>query len=223
MKRTKLRDRILPTYTKGEEIWNMVSHIVGGGLGVLALLLCVISSLRSGSGWALVSSLIYGISIIALYTMSSIYHGLRPGTGKKVLQVLDHCTIYFLIVGSYTPVALCAIRPAYPLAGWSLLALVWGLAALATTLTAIDLKKYKVFSMVCYIAMGWSIIFCLKPFLATVQMPGVILMVLGGIAYTIGAILYGVGKKKRYMHTVFHFFVLVGTILQFFSIYLYVL
>ena len=223
MKRTKLIDRKLPDYTKGEEIFNMVSHIVGGGFGVLALIACVITSALYGDAWGVVSSSIYGTSLIALYTMSSVYHGLRPSTAKKVLQIIDHCTIYFLIGGSYTPITLCSIRAVSPVVGWVLFGVVWGLAALAITLTAIDLKKYSKFSMICYIGMGWCIVFAANYFLQAVDMTGVILLLAGGIAYTIGAILYGVGKKHRYMHSVFHLFVLLGSILQFLSIWLYVI
>ena len=223
MKRTKLADRLLPDYTKGEEIFNMTSHIVGGGLGVIALVLCVVFSALHRDPWAIVSSSIYGVSLIALYTMSSVYHGLRAGTAKKVLQVLDHCTIYFLIAGTYTPVLFCAIRPVSPPAGWVLFGIVWGCAALATTLTAIDLKKYAVFSMVCYIGMGWCIVLALKLVLRTMGLWGFLLMLLGGIAYSIGAALYGLGRTRRYMHSIFHLFVVLGSILQFFSIFFFVI
>ena len=161
--------------------------------------------------------------MIGVYTMSSIYHGLRAGTAKKVMQVLDHCAIYFLIAGTYTPILITGFLPLFPGIGWGLLGMQWVLTAIAVTLTAIDLKQYQVFSMVCYIFMGWGIIFFLPQAMTVMTKPGFYWLLAGGIAYTIGAILYGVGKKKRYMHTVFHFFVLAGTILQFFSIYLYVL
>lgn len=223
MKRTKLSDRQLPDYTKGEEIFNMVSHIVGGALGLAALVLCVVFSAIHRNPWAVVSSSIYGASMVTLYTISSVYHGLRPGTGKKVLQVLDHCTIYFLIAGSYTPVLFCAIRPAHPVTAWVLFGVVWGCAALATTLTAIDLKKYATFSMICYIGMGWCIVFAMKTVLEVMGIAGFLFLLLGGIAYTIGAVLYGVGKKQRYMHSVFHLFVVAGSVLQFFSIFFYVI
>ena len=218
MKRTKLSDRLLPDYTKGEEIFNMTSHIVGGGLGVLALVLCVVFSALRRDPRAITGSCIYGVSLIALYTMSSVYHGLRAGTAKKVLQVLDHCTIYFLIAGTYTPVLFCAIRPASPTTAWVLFAVVWGCAALATTLTAIDLKKYAVFSMICYIGMGWCIVLALKQVILAMGLGGFLLMLAGGIAYTIGAVLYGLGRTHRYMHSIFHLFVVLGSILQFFSI-----
>lgn len=157
-KRIKLIDRRLPDYSKGEEIMNMVTHITGGALGIAALVLCVVRAALRGGAVDVVGAVIYGVSLIGLYTMSSVYHGLRPGMGKKVLQVLDHCTIYFLIAGSYTPVALSAIRPLYPALGLGLAIGEWALTALAVTLTAIDLRKYRVFSMICYIGMGWAVL-----------------------------------------------------------------
>ena len=223
MKRTKLRDRKLPDYTKGEEIFNMVSHIVGGGLGVVALVLCVVFSALHRDPWSVVGSSIYGASLIALYTMSSVYHGLRPGTGKKVLQVLDHCTIYFLIAGTYTPILLTAIRKVSPGWAWTLFGLVWGLAAMATTFTAIDLKKYATLSMICYIGMGWCVVLAVKPTMQAIALPGLLLLLAGGISYTVGAVLYGIGAKKRWMHSIFHLFVVLGSLLQFLCIFFYVI
>lgn len=223
MKRIKLCLRKLPDYTKGEEIMNMVTHIVGGALGILVLLLCVLRSAQSGNVLSVIGSSIYGFSIVALYSVSSIYHGLRPNTGKKVMQVIDHCTIYFLIAGTYTPILLAKFVPAYPVIGWGLLAAEWALMALATTLTAIDLKKYNVFSMVCYIGMGWGIIFFLDKAMTLMTPPGFYLLLSGGIAYTVGAVLYGIGAKKRWFHAVFHIFVVLGSLLQFLAIYLYTL
>ncbi len=223
MKRTRLSDRKLPNYTKGEEVFNMVSHIVGGGLGIAALALCVIFSALHRDPWAIVSSSIYGVSLIALYTMSSVYHGLHRGTAKKVLQVIDHCTIYFLIAGTYTPILFCAIRPISPVTAWSMFGIVWGCAALAATLTAIDLKKYAVFSMICYIGMGWCVIFALKLVIQAMGLWGFLLLLLGGVFYSIGAILYGWGKTRRYMHSIFHLFVVLGSVLHFFSIFFFVI
>ena len=223
MKRIKLADRKLPDYTRGEEIMNMVTHIVGGGLGVLVLVLCIIRSACQGAAADIVGCAVYGASIVALYTVSSVYHGLKPGMAKKVLQVIDHCTIYFLIAGTYTPIVLSALIPAYPVIGWGLLGAEWILTALAVTLTAIDLKKYTVFSMICYIGMGWGIIFFLPQAMEVMTKSGFSLLLSGGIAYTVGAILYGVGVKTRWMHSVFHIFVVIGSLLQFLAIYLYAL
>lgn len=223
MTRTKLKDRILPTYTKGEEIFNMTSHIVGGAFGIVALVLCIIFSAIHKNGYAVVSSIIYGISMIVLYTMSSIYHGLKPqGRAKKVFQILDHCSIFLLIAGSYTPFCLVTFREYNPLLGWTIFGIIWAMAVLGIVLNSIDIKKYNVFSMICYLAMGWCIIFTANLLPKLLGMTGVVLLVAGGVAYTIGAIFYGFGKKKKYIHSVFHLFIVLGSILQFFCILLYV-
>ena len=223
MTRTRLIHRTLPDYTKGEEIFNMVSHIAGGALGIVALVLCVVQSALKGDVWGVVGSAIYGASLILLYTTSSVYHGLTHPMAKKVMQVLDHCTIYFLIGGTYTPILLTKIREESAVWCWVLFGIVWGLAAIATTLTAIDLKKYAILSMACYIGMGWSIVLAAKTAIRAIPLPGLLLILFGGIAYTVGAVLYGLGKKHRYVHSLFHLFVVLGSILQFFGIFLYVL
>lgn len=221
-KRIKLKDRILPDYTHGEEVMNMVTHIAGGGLGVMALLLGI--GKAWGSGWLNIGAVVlYGVSMILLYTVSSVYHGLRPGMGKKVLQVIDHCTIYLLIAGTYTPIVLIAFRPVYPAIGWGLFILEWTLAALATTLTAIDLKKYKALSMVFYIGLGWAVAPFIHQTIEVMGLAGFWLLLSGGISYTIGAVLFGIGSKVRWMHSIFHIFVVLGSLLQFLAIYLYVL
>ena len=220
MKRTKLCDRLLPDYTIGEEVMNMVTHIVGGAVGISALVLCL---MRSKDVWGVTASSIYGICMILLYSVSSVYHGLRPSMGKKVLQVIDHCTIYFLIAGTYTPIVLTALRQVYPVLGWGLFFFEWGLTALAVTLTAIDLKKYNVFSMICYIGMGWAVLPFLPQTMAVLTRPGFYYLLSGGIAYTIGAILYGIGSKKRWFHSVFHIFVVLGSLLQLIAVAFYAL
>ena len=222
-KRIPLSERKFPRYSRGEEIMNMVTHIVGGGLALPVLALCVCRAVKGGSPYAIAGCLIYGFSMLALYCVSSIYHGLRPGTGKKVMQIIDHCTIYFLIAGTYTPILLSAFLPAYPLICWGLLAAEWGLCALATALTAIDLKKYNVFSMICYIGMGWGIILFMPQCMEVMTRPGFAFLLSGGIAYTVGAVLYGIGSKVRWMHSVFHIFVVLGSVLQFWAIYWYAL
>lgn len=221
--RTKLMDRKLPDYTRGEELFNMISHIVGGALGIAALVLCIIRSVLRHNGYGLAGSIVFGLSMILLYTMSSIYHGLHDGMGKRVLQVLDHCTIYVLIAGTYTPLLLSAMRPIDPVSSWALLAVVWGLAAIAITLTAIDLHRFRVLSMALYIGMGWTIVFRLPLLMQAVGPVGFGLILAGGLCYTIGAILYGVGKKKRYMHSVFHLFVIAGSVCHTLAILLFAL
>ena len=223
MKRTPIDQRELPDYTRGEEVMNMVTHIVGGGLGVGVLLAGVILSACKRDAWGIVSAVVYGLTMIWLYTMSSVYHGLRPSRAKKVMQVLDHCTIYALIAGTYTPILLAGIRPLHPVLAWVFFGLEWGLLALATTLTAIDLDRYNVLSMICYIFMGWLIIFAVPQTVECMTLAGFYWLLFGGIAYTVGAVLYGIGSKHRYFHSVFHIFVLLGSALQATAILLYVL
>lgn len=221
--RIPLIERNLPNYTKGEEIFHMVSHIAGGVFAFVALLLCVIKSALGGDAWKIASSIVYGVTMIVLYCLSSVYHGLKPSLGKKVLQVLDHCSIYFMIAGTYTPVLLASLRPHFPVLAWWVFGAEWALTALAVTLTAIDLKQYRIFSMFCYLFMGWAVIFFVKHAILALSPAGLWLLLSGGLAYTIGAILYGIGSKKRYFHAMFHIFVLAGSVLQFLSIFLYVL
>ena len=224
MKRTKLKDRILPKYTRGEEIFNMTSHIVGGVLGVVALVLCVVFAAIHGNGYGVVSGAIYGVTMIILYTMSSIYHGLNPKRkAKKVFQVLDHCSIYLLIAGSYTPFALCTLREYDTALGWTIFGVIWFVAILGIVLNSIDIKKFKVFSMICYLVMGWCIVFKINLLPELLGTAGFVLLLLGGLSYTVGPILYGLGKKHKYMHSIFHLFILLGSLLQFITILLYVM
>ena len=225
MKRIKLKDRELPDYTRGEEIFNMVSHIVGGGFGVIALATCVIKAFIKFEAYSIVSAFIYGFSMVILYTMSSVYHGLKPEKAKKVMQILDHCTIFLLIAGTYTPITLVALRKENTALGWVIFGVVWGFSALGITLNAIDLKKYNVFSNICYIVVGWCIVFPLKAAINAIGTPGFWWLLAGGISYTFGAVLYGIAGKKLhcYYHSVFHIFVVIGSILQYVCILFYVL
>lgn len=224
MKRTKLVDRKLPDYTRGEEIFNMVSHIVGGAFGIVALVTSVVKAFINGDPYQIVSAFIYGFSMILLYTMSSVYHGLVPENAKKVMQVIDHCTVFILIAGTYTPITLCSLRKENLALGWTVFGIVWGVSALGITLNAIDLKKYSVFSGICYLALGWCIVFTGKTAVTAIGTKGFMWLLAGGIAYTVGAVLYGIAGRKvhRYMHSVFHLFVVLGSILQYFSILFYV-
>ena len=225
MKRTKLVDRLLPDYTRGEEIFNMVSHIVGGGVGIIICALCIIKSFFNHDAYQIVSSFIYGFSMIILYTASSVYHGLKPPMGKKVLQIIDHCSIFFLISGTYTPIALSSLRSYNTALGWTVFGVVWAVTAIGATLNAIDLKRYNVFSVICYLVQGWCIVLTGKAAIEAIGIKGFYWLLAGGISYTVGAVLYGIAGKKtvRYMHSVFHIFVVLGSILQFVAIFIYVL
>lgn len=224
MKRTKLADRILPTYTKGEEIFNMVSHIVGVAIGIVAIVLCCVVAAKHGNPYGVVSGAIFGVTLIILYTMSSIYHGLSPNlTAKKVFQVIDHCSIFLLIAGTYTPFTLCTLRAYNPTVGWTIFGIVWGLAIIGIIFNAIDIKKFKVFSMICYIIMGWCIIVKINVIIEFLGISAFVLLLTGGICYTIGAILYGIGKNHKWMHSIFHLFCIVSSILHLLCIVLYVM
>jgi hemolysin III len=219
MKRTKLADRSLPVYSIGEEIVNPAPHLIRGLLGVIALVLCVRRASELGGAPEITGAAVYGSCLVLLYATSSIYHGLRPGMAKKVMQVLDHCAIYFLIAGSYSLLCLVVLRRASPAIGWGILAMEWALCAIATVLTAIDLKRYKLFSMICYIGMGWAIIPLAALLFDIMTAEGFWLLLVGGVSYTLGAVLFAIPKK--WLHSVFHVFVVLGSVLQFFAFYFY--
>ncbi len=227
MKRIKLRDRNLPGYSHGEELFNMISHIVGAGLAVLICAACVVKSFLRGGAYEITASFLYGLSMILLYTMSSLYHGLREGTAKRVFQILDHCTIFLLISGTYTPIALCALRRLSPSLGWVVFGVVWGLSVLGIVFNAIDLKRYSKLSMTLYILLGWCIVLTGRQAIHAMGIPCFLYVLAGGIAYTVGALFYAVGGKRAvpvpYMHAVFHLFVVLGSVLQFVGIFLYIL
>ena len=213
----------LPDYTRGEEICNTVTHAIGAVFAVAAIPLLVVMAALHRNPWAIVSGAIYGTTLLIMFTVSSVYHGLPVGNAKRVMRIIDHCDIYFLIAGTYTPILLVGIRPLNPALAWSIFGVEWALTAIAVTLNAIDLKRFEKVSMVCYIGMGWCVIAVLKLTIDAMTMPGFLLLLAGGIAYTIGAVLYGIGKKVRYMHSVFHVLVLAGSVLQFLAILLYVM
>lgn len=222
-KRIPLRQRILPTYTKGEEIFNMVTHIVGGAIGIATLVFCVLVAVDRGSLSGILCGSLFGVSMILLYTMSSVYHGLRPNLAKKVFQIMDHCTIYFLIAGTYTPILVCGMAKEYPIAAWLTFGVVWVLTVIATTLTAIDLEKYKVFSQVCYLGMGWAVLFSIRQAYACLGREGFLLVLGGGLFYTFGVIFFRLGKKIKYFHSIFHLFVLMGSVCHSLAVLFYVL
>ncbi len=224
MTRTKLKDRVLPIYSKGEEIFNMTSHIIGIVLGIVTTVLCIVFATLNKNIYGIVSGSIYGITMILLYTMSSVYHGLSPKLmSKKVFQVLDHCSIFLLIAGSYTPFALVAIREHDNFSGWLIFAMIWIIAIIGIVLNSIDIKSFKKFSMICYLIMGWFIVFKINILPEVLGDTGFLLLLIGGILYTVGAIIYGVAKKHKYSHSIFHLCILLGSILHFLCILLYVM
>ncbi len=225
MKRTKLKDRILPKYSRGEEIFNMASHIAGGGLGIAIAVISIVKAFLNHDAYQITGAFIYGFSMILLYTMSSLYHGITNSTAKKVFQIIDHCSIFILIAGTYSPIALSSIRENNAVIGWGLFAFVWTMSILGVVLNSIDLKKYRLFSYTCYIAVGWCVLFVIKPTIEAVTYPGFWWLLSGGIAYTIGAVFYAFAAKGKvkYIHSAFHLFVILGTLLQAVCVIFYVL
>lgn len=223
-KRIKLVDRVLPSYTKGEEIFNMVSHIVGAILGIIAIILTSVFASINDVKLGVISGVIMGVTLLILYTTSSIYHGLSPKlTAKKIFQIIDHCSIFLLIAGCATPFALCIFMKESVALGWVIFGLIWSVAILGIVLNSIDLKKFKTFSMICYLAMGWCFLIRVDLLYKYLGMGGLSLLIIGGIAYTVGAILYGVGKKRKWMHSVFHLFCVLGSLLHVLCVLIYVL
>ena len=219
MKRTKLDDRTLPNYTRGEEIANMITHIIGGVFGVVALVLCVVFSSIRHNYWGLAGGIVYGILMIYLYTISSVYHGITPERPKKVMQVLDHCSIFAMILGSYVPILLTGVREQNFIIFIIVSVLVLIGVAVCVPLTAIDLKRYAKVSMTGYVAIGWAALLVLWPLYKAYGLEMILWLVAGGIAYTVGILFYAKGTKKRYFHSIFHLFILLGSALHFVAIF----
>lgn len=210
-------------YGKAEDIVNSVTHAVGAVFGVIVLILCTVRSAKLDSAMGVVSSVIYGVSMILLYFCSALYHGLPAGNAKRFMRIVDHAVIYLLIAGTITPCVLIALRSESNVAGWVMFGVTWGCALLGIILTLIDFEKFKVMEMVLYIAIGWTLLFVVKPLFHALSTAGVVLVILGGAVYTVGAIIYGFGKKVKYFHALFHIFVLAGSTLHFVAVYWYVL
>ena len=208
-----------PNYTLGEEIVNAVSHGVGALLAVAALVLLIVSAAFTGHVLYVVCACIYGGTLVLMYVFSTLYHSLTNQKAKAVFRIFDHASIFLLIAGTYTPYALISLLNR---GGVIIAAIIWSAAILGIVLNAINLEKYSIFCHICYVVMGWFIIFRMHDLMQAVAPGGIIFLFLGGITYTLGIIFFAL-TKFRYMHSIWHFFVLGGSILHFFSIYLYVI
>ena len=209
-----IKNKYMPRYTAGEERFNMISHIVGAGLGFIALIFCVAVAAYHQNSWGILSGIIYGLSAMVLFTMSSLYHGLHVGKAKRVFRILDHCAIFVLIAGTYTPILLGGFREQYPVDAWVLFSIIWGVAVLGITLNAVNLKKFAKISFVCYLALGWLAVFRLDQLVSVLGPTFFVLIAVGGVLYTVGAAFYVVGGKKKYMHSVFHLFVVAASVVH---------
>lgn len=209
-KKTKTRRK----YTLGEEIFNSVTHGIGTVLSVGGTVVLIIFAAIYNDAWAVVSSAIFGASLIVLYTMSTLYHAITNNTAKKFFRIMDHNTIFFLIAGTYTPLTLTVLRGAL---GWVLFGIVWGAAILGIVFNSIDLEKYSKPSIACYIAMGWVIIFAIRPLMEALPQISLVFLLTGGVLYTLGVIFYAI-KKVKYFHSIWHIFTLGGSVFHYFAI-----
>lgn len=203
----------------GEEIANAISHGVGTLLAIAGTAVAIVYACFHGDAMSIVAASLYGTGLIILYLCSTLYHSLTNIKAKKVFQVFDHCSIYLLILCSYIPVSLSLIRGAL---GWVLFGINAFCAVLGIVLTSINVKKFQKLSMVLYILMGWSVVFVAFPVLTKIPLKGIILLLAGGLCYT-GGITFFAMKKPRYMHSIWHLFVLAGSILHYFAFLYYAL
>ena len=205
----------IPNYTLGEELFNAISHGFGAALSILALVLMVIKA-RGALAEATVS--LFGATMIILYTISCVYHALSHNLeGKKVLRVIDHCNVFLLVYGTYIPISLVGVGG---LTGLLLFVGVTVIISTGVTATAIKIDKTGALQVICHLLSGWGILFFLKPLSNTIGTTGIVLLILGGVMYTIGSILYGIGRKKKYIHSAFHIFCILGTLFHFLCVYM---
>ena len=208
----------IPNYTLAEEIINSITHGIGALLSIVCLVLMVVKAIGVKEE---VCVSLFGASMIILYTISCIYHALSKNLeGKKILRVLDHSNVYLLVYGTYIPISLIAVGGKI---GWLLFSFVSFITLVGITLTCIKMDKFQVLEVICHLLNGWSILFGINKIIFSMGKIGLLYLLLGGIMYTIGSVLYGIGSNKKYMHSVFHIFCLLGTMFHFFAIYLYLL
>ena len=209
----------LTRYPRTEEVANWFSHAVATLLSITGLILMVVFSARFGNAYHIVSSGVYGASLIALYSASTLYHFIAPGRAKVILRKLDHAMIFVLIAGTYTPYTLVNLRGAW---GWSLFGVVWGFAAAGFVLELVMSKRMPWLSISLYLGLGWLIVIATKPLMITLEPGGMMLLIAGGVLYSLGIIFY-VWKKLPFQHAIWHLFVMAGSLCHFFSIFLYVI
>jgi hemolysin III len=209
----------VPTYSIKEEIANSITHGVGLILAIAGLGVLIAFASRLGNAWHVVSCTIFATTLILQYTFSTLYHSIQLPRAKSIMRVLDHSAIFLLIAGTYTPFMLVNLRGTW---GWTLLAVIWSLALLGVLFQVSLLRRWQGLSLGLYIGMGWVVVVAIKPMLDAVAPGGLILLLLGGLAYTSGVIFY-LWKSLRYHHAIWHGFVLAGSILHFFAVLFYVI
>ncbi len=213
---TEISVKKVKRYSIGEEIANAITHGIGAGLSVAALVLRAVQYAPEGQRGAYVTGFtIFGVTLIILYMMSTLYHALTPEKAKKVFSIMDHSSIYLLIAGTYTAFCLSVLRGPV---GWTVFGIIWGLTAAGVSLYAVFGNRLRAASVVTYILMGWLIVFAFKPLREGLPRISIVFLMVGGGAYTLGCIFYAM-KKVKWMHSIWHLFVLGGSIMHFFSVY----
>lgn len=209
----------VPFYSVGEEIFNSITHGVGALCSIVGCVILIIKAALGGGAVAIASAAIYGASLIILYTMSTLYHSLTNQAAKQIFRIFDHCTIFLLIAGTYTPYLLLTLGNTL---GLVIFCILWGMTILGMILNAVNLERFKRFSMICYIVMGWCIVIVIKPVILALGTTGTILLVAGGVLYTVGILFYR-QKHKKYMHSIWHIFVFSASLLHYLSVLFYVI
>ena len=210
----------IPKYSLAEELINSISHGIGALLGIAALVLCIVYATIKSDAWAVVGVSIYGATLVILYTISTIYHALKINKAKRVFRVLDHCSVFLMIAGTYTPYTLVTLRGTL---GWVIFGIVWGCTIMGIIFNSISVDKFQKVSVILNLVVGWVVIIAFNSLLEALGWPGVILLISGGVLYSVGAFLYTIGKRIKFMHSIFHFFVVAGSVCHFFSIFFYVI
>jgi hemolysin III len=205
-------------YTKKEEIVNAITHGIGVLLSITALVFLILKSVSTGSTFHVVTYTIYGATMILLYLSSTLVHSFPEGKAKDIFEIFDHSAIYLFIAGTYTPFTLIVIDGAM---GWTLLSVVWGIAIVGVVFKSFFVKRFILISTVLYVVMGWLIVIAWNPLVTALPQGGLVLLVVGGVLYTIGSIFY-VWRGFHYHHAVWHVFVLLGTMAHFFAVLFYV-
>ena len=209
--------RITRSFTIGEEIFHSITHGIGSGLSIAGLTLLLVLAILFGDVYQIVSFSIFGASLVILYLSSTLYHGFQQPRVKHIFKIFDHASIYLLIAGTYTPFLLIGLGGS---TGWALLFIVWGIALFGIVFKVFFIERFQVLSVVTYLLMGWLCVFVFREMVASIPLGGIILLAIGGLFYTVGVIFYAL-QKIPYMHAVWHFFVLGGSICHFFAVLLY--
>jgi len=205
-------------YSKKEEIANAITHGLGIAFGIFALVFLIVTHYKTTDIYGLISYIVYGASLIILYLSSTLYHSIPIKKAKIHLRKLDHASIFILIAGTYTPISMIALRGKL---GWTILITIWSIALLGIIFKVFFINKLKIISVIMYLAMGWLIIFAIKPLILALSTKSLVFMIIGGLFYTVGILFYALQSMGfKYSHSIWHLFVLAGSIFHFIMIYL---